>query len=735
METQRLAEVVQEISGSGNYTVGQGSLTVYNFTPPARQGEASAREQLLILGGKVRRFWIDGVLRRSVHQAALLEIGKRGVPGAVELAWERVVELPPAEPDPFASTRPIADVFSQAGRFLLILGDPGSGKTTTLLQLAESLLQRAEASAEEPVPVVLNLSTWSARHGTAARWLQHELGEKYQVSQRAARKWLADHRLLLLLDGLDEISPELRAGFVEALHAYVGKHGVPGLVVSSRVAEYDALPTRLKLGGAVRTEPLTPAQIEEYLGHAGERLAALRDGLRADPEWLHLATSPLMLSIMSLAYLDAPAGVVAAASEGSPEARRDRIFDLYVDRVFARRGRRDGAYDADGLEAWLSRLAATMVRQGQTVFRMGQVQPGWLDGWGQRLVYALATRSAVGLLAGVILGISADLINGNNDSRPELGVWARAIVWGVLAGAGAGVIDAFRLRPRKPGRSGSAGFLRARLLPGVLYWAVGFAALLLVARPGWDFEGLGGVGTIFMIMVYAAGGVVFALSFVLGGNRGDPATEISLEGELGWFWRAGVRRGIQCVGATAVLLGVAASVSAPRPPGLLAAALAMIVGLAPPVFVIGAVFGGLRFREIAAERDPDSGVRVLARNALLAAMLVPLAISALPVYVMVASDILPATTQGRIVTTVAFTVCPALLAMLWYGGSNVLEHRVLRMLLARTGLIPRDYRERLDQATQLILMQKVGQGYMFIHRMLMEHLAARPARPDASSIP
>jgi len=41
----------------------------------------------------------------------------------------------------------------------------------------------------------------------------------------------------------------------------------------------------------------------------------------------------------------------------------------------------------------------------------------------------------------------------------------------------------------------------------------------------------------------------------------------------------------------------------------------------------------------------------------------------------------------------------------------------------RMGYIPWNYARFLDYATEHIFLQKVGGGYIFIHRMLMEHFA------------
>jgi len=55
----------------------------------------------------------------------------------------------------------IVDVFDEMGQNLLVLGEPGSGKTTMLLELARDTIARAEKDSDEPIPVVFNLSSWT----------------------------------------------------------------------------------------------------------------------------------------------------------------------------------------------------------------------------------------------------------------------------------------------------------------------------------------------------------------------------------------------------------------------------------------------------------------------------------------------------------------------------------------------------------------------------------------------
>ncbi|RXK88284.1 hypothetical protein EST62_03785 [Chlorobaculum sp. 24CR] len=63
----------------------------------------------------------------------------------------------------------------------------------------------------------------------------------------------------------------------------------------------------------------------------------------------------------------------------------------------------------------------------------------------------------------------------------------------------------------------------------------------------------------------------------------------------------------------------------------------------------------------------------------------------------------------------------------------------LRLLLWREGFAPLRYVRFLDHAADLLFLRKVGGGYIFVHRMIMEHFAAMEsanARPcDAIANP
>jgi hypothetical protein len=69
----------------------------------------------------------------------------------------------------------------------------------------------------------------------------------------------------------------------------------------------------------------------------------------------------------------------------------------------------------------------------------------------------------------------------------------------------------------------------------------------------------------------------------------------------------------------------------------------------------------------------------------------------------------------------------AVVLALQFGGLEAVKHYLLRFLVWRSGATPRRYADILHYAVNdLHLLQKVGGGYIFLHRYLLEHFAAMP---------
>ena len=58
------------------------------------------------------------------------------------------------------------------------------------------------------------------------------------------------------------------------------------------------------------------------------------------------------------------------------------------------------------------------------------------------------------------------------------------------------------------------------------------------------------------------------------------------------------------------------------------------------------------------------------------------------------------------------------------AGALIIQHYTLRFWLYHYGYLPFNLVPFLDQAADRLILQKVGGGYRFVHRLLQEYLAS-----------
>ncbi len=370
--------------------------------------EKQNRQRML---AKVRAFWITGVLENSLHGAALIALGLKEQPDAVANPWHLVLQQPDQSERPLPPGTRITQVYDDVGGELLILGEPGSGKTTLLLELARDLLDRAQKDEAYLMPVVFNLSSWAVKRRSIADWMAEELNTKYQVPLKLGESWVGADQILPLLDGLDEVAKEYRAACLGVINIYRHEHMVP-IVACSRSTEYLSQTSRVQVRCAVVVQPLTTQQIDDYLASAGGNLATVRVALRKDTVLQELAATPLMLSVLTLAYQEK--SVEDILTEGSPYTQRRQVFDTYVLRMLQRRGTKTHYASRQTLH-WLTWLARQLIQHSQTEFYLERMQLNWLPDARSRFVYRVyrvVVRLVVGLLSGLSSGWSSGWSSG-----------------------------------------------------------------------------------------------------------------------------------------------------------------------------------------------------------------------------------------------------------------------------------------------------------------------------------
>jgi eukaryotic-like serine/threonine-protein kinase len=731
---------VSNVTVSGNHnTVIEADGDVYVTVAPAAPLIGDDHRNLANLLGRVRRIWIDNVLEHSISHAALLDPWVRVELGAVEASWQRHVE---AAGQPAAVILPdvsIGRVFDGLEQMLLILGEPGAGKTTTLLTLARECVEKAERDPSAPVPVVLNLSSWTGSR-PFLDWLVDELSKPsngYNVGEEFARRWLKEHRLILLLDGLDEVAEDRRAACVQALHAFVEEHGVPGLAVCCRSAEYGALPVRLKLGGAVLLLPLEPAQIDAYLDAAGPSLDGLRGALARNAELRRLSESPLMLSIMTLAFHGLPADALRFGDASTREELREEIFSRFVQRMFVLRERPEDGFSRGRVEDGLRWLACGMMERG-SIFAVELLQPEWLTPR-QLLPYMLGSRAgaatAVTVMIGVVVHVSGlvlALVDGATLRHALASVGMATVLVTLAAAVAMGLVTGLFYVPlgyhtldRSHGEGRTETEVTRELGLFFAYLALSCLAALLV----------GGLGTVFGVSIYqppTIGAFVtiwasaLSLPLLLGtrSGRGSGDRDISLAGTLSWRWRTAVEMTMVCAVAGGILLPFAPSFGLPR---LLAGVVTAVV-----TFTIVA-YGAWRQEVPPVERWREGGRSFALRHSgkIFAYAGLGCALVLFPLLAMSLETAQPLRDSLTLAVLTAIVLFSP--GLFWFGGIDLVLHAALRLVLSLTGTMPLRLRGFLDYAVHLGFLQRAGGGYIFFHRLLLEHFAARPASDTGSA--
>lgn len=104
---------------------------------------------------------------------------------------------------------------------LVVLGEPGAGKTMLMVRLVLDLLRRRRPGG--PLPVLASLSSWNAREQDLIEWLTRQLLIAYPTLMASgpggrepnrAAALLSAGLVLPILDGLDEIPSTLRGSAV-----------------------------------------------------------------------------------------------------------------------------------------------------------------------------------------------------------------------------------------------------------------------------------------------------------------------------------------------------------------------------------------------------------------------------------------------------------------------------------------------------------------------------------------
>jgi hypothetical protein len=381
---------------------------------------------------------------------------------------------------------------------LVVLGEPGAGKTMLMVRLVLDLLARRTSGG--PVPFLASVASWNPAEQDLRGWLSAQLLMSYPAlanpapagrqDPNQASALLADGLILPILDGLDEIPESIRGPAISRINDALR----PGeqVVVTCRTKEYrnairpqDGVEATVRGAAAIRLRPLDAEAVRTYLCNDASGPVARA---RWNPVLAVLGTktpagqtlsTPLMVSLARAIYNPRP-GEVAGALHDPAElcdpalanraAVESMLFDAFIPAAY--RHVSAGRWKTKDAERWLVFLARHLERtiRGPDLawWQLPLAVPGVVFAAAAllRLIFAIGVGIIFGVViggllgagAGITVGVLAGVINGiasvavrarrgppppargirlQLPSRDILGIGA---LHGVLSGAVAGTI-------------------------------------------------------------------------------------------------------------------------------------------------------------------------------------------------------------------------------------------------------------------------------------------------------
>jgi hypothetical protein len=285
---------------------------------------------------------------------------------------------------------------------LLILGEPGSGKTQTLLTLANDLLKKARTSTA-PVPVLLDLSSW--RGDSIAKWTVAKLWELYRVPENCSRDWLANADLTLMLDGFDNLEVNQQRACAREIELFLQGNVDQTIALCCRrqVLERSGIQFN-QFNGGVHLMPLVAQQVKDYATGL-DRLDVWK-GIKASKVLQPLARLPFLLNCLVEFFDDQP-----IANQG------DLVQRFITHQITAKQAAKKPFAPRD-TQRYLTWLAHHMQGRDRT-FYIGSLDPSALAN-SQRWLYRLLVGLVLGLLTGVFVHPMFGLAVGLMASQVDL---------------------------------------------------------------------------------------------------------------------------------------------------------------------------------------------------------------------------------------------------------------------------------------------------------------------------
>jgi predicted NACHT family NTPase len=206
--------------------------------------------------------------------------------------------------------RPGIDVANQA-QYLMVLGGPGVGKSTFLRKIGlEALKSKQGTFQHDCIPVFLALQQFRSKEVTVTQLIAKEFEiAGFPEPEEFAQGALDKGKLLILLDGLDEVPTDHLDHAINQIQDLVDRYSQNRFIASCRIAAYKGGFTRFS---DVAMAPFDDEQIEQFIRNwfrsIKDQEAQTADQcwqLLQQPEYQaarELAQTPLLLTLLCAVY-------------------------------------------------------------------------------------------------------------------------------------------------------------------------------------------------------------------------------------------------------------------------------------------------------------------------------------------------------------------------------------------------------------------------------------------------
>ncbi len=198
--------------------------------------------------------------------------------------------------------------------YLVILGDPGLGKSTLLRHL---VLRWAEEPTR-PLTILIELRRLVSSTGLVSffDYLERGTGNVFSLAQPQLRKYLKDEESLILFDGLDEVPEAIREDAVVGIIRFAEDHPLARMIVTTRIHGYcpgSAHPEQFQAASFQQftLQDFGDAEISHFISSWHQEAFAdpderaifdrrLRNAIADSPAIRELSGNPLLLTLMTI---------------------------------------------------------------------------------------------------------------------------------------------------------------------------------------------------------------------------------------------------------------------------------------------------------------------------------------------------------------------------------------------------------------------------------------------------